>query len=603
MFAKILALLSAVGVFLSTIFCFVCGGRNKNIPPQADILPDTWAATDGLGRTLPMAGEVRQKDEHKFVGMFYWTWHTHFADSFEALNVSEILAGHPEILHDFDSPIWGNMPDGRPYYWSRPLLGYYRDTDEYVLRKHAELLADAGVDVIFFDCTNGTSTWDESCEALFAAFEKAKADGVRVPKVAFMLPFNNGSDTTVSLKHLYERIYSKDRYRDLWFFWDDKPLILAHASGLNTRDKTEREIYRFFTFRKNEPGYFAADTRYLQKTWGWCSDYPQTRFGRYLNGKTEQMCVSVAQNADSGALVAMNSGGNVQGRSFAKGDYFYRCKSGDKMVTVRKDDENAMLYGLNFQQQWDNAIAANPEFIFVTGWNEWIAGRWKEWEGTKNAFPDQFSDEYSRDIEPADSILKDHFYYQLVANIRRFKGVSDRTKETDGIKIYDHYTGSTPARNSDGWQGTHYESDTMRNDFVRVCVSDDGNTITFKIFTKDPITSPANAWMRILIDTNASADTPNWEGFEYVLDRENASDGALSVERSAGGWNFVKTGEAAYSVNGSEMTVVVPAAALGLEGEIHFNFKLSDNMQTDGDVMDFYKFGDTAPGGRFMFVY
>ena len=37
--------------------------------------------------------------------------------------------------------------------------------------------------------------------------------------------------------------------------------------------------------------------------------------------------------------------------------------------------------------------------------------------------------------------------------------------------------------------------------------------------------------------------------------------------------------------------------------DVRFNFKLSDNMQTDGDVMDFYQNGDVAPGGRFTFVY
>mgnify|MGYP003308982899 CR=1 FL=1 len=36
---------------------------------------------------------------------------------------------------------------------------------------------------------------------------------------------------------------------------------------------------------------------------------------------------------------------------------------------------------------------------------------------------------------------------------------------------------------------------------------------------------------------------------------------------------------------------------------VKFNFKLSDNMQNDGDILDFYKSGDVAPGGRFTFVY
>ena len=33
------------------------------------------------------------------------------------------------------------------------------------------------------------------------------------------------------------------------------------------------------------------------------------------------------------------------------------------------------------------------------------------------------------------------------------------------------------------------------------------------------------------------------------------------------------------------------------------NFKWSDNMQTDGDIMDFYTNGDVAPGARFKYQF
>ena len=603
MLMRLTAFFTSILLSVSAWCCTLFGGRNYNDRQPSDVRPDTWAAVDGLGRTLPMAGEVRKANRRKFVGMFYWIWHTSFAESHQALNASEILSVHPEILHDFDSPLWQSSADGRPYYWNKPLFGYYRDTDAYVLRKHAELLADAGVDVIVFDCTNGTATWDESYEALFRVFETAKEDGVRVPKVAFMLPFNDGSDTTVSLKNLYDRIYSKDRYRDLWFFWDGKPLIMAHSLGLDPADETEKKLLDFFTFRRNDPLYFSDDTNYIQKKWGWCSTYPQARYGKSLLGRTEQMCVSVAQNAADGALVAMNAGGNVQGRSFAVDDYSYSFRRGSETVRVGKDSADAMLYGLNFQQQWDRAIEIDPDFVFVTGWNEWIAGRWKEWMGTQNAFPDQFSDEYSRDIEPSDGILKDHFYYQLVANVRRFKGICEKTIRSGGVKTYYHYTGSTVARDSDGWKGLHYENEPLRNDFVKAQVSDDGKFVTFRIFTKDDVRTDGRAWMRILIDTDPLGSTPNWEGFEYVINRENATPDAVTVERSLGGWAFEPVGEASYTVRGREMTVIVPAALLGLRDEIRFNFKLSDAMQNDGDVLDFYKNGDVAPGGRFTFVY
>ena len=145
----------------------------------------------------------------------------------------------------------------------------------------------------------------------------------------------------------------------------------------------------------------------------------------------------------------------------------------------------------------------------------------------------------------------------------------------------------------------------MRNDFVKAEVSNDNSNVYFKIYCKENISPYTDkAWMRIFIDTDMSGISPNWEGFEYLINRENADAKSVNVEKSTGGWNFGKTGSAEYSVSGNCMTVTVPLSALGLDSEnVHFNFKLSDNMQTDGDIMDFYLNGDVAPGSRFTFVY
>lgn len=604
---------SAIMAFLMSLFAAfpTVVGSNNNVNPANDglVQPETWAMTDGLGRQLPTAQDAGEKNSSKFVGMFYWTWHTNFGSSLTAKNATEILARNPEILYDFDSPIWESesfYPDGRPFFWNEPLWGYYSDLDEYVIRKNAELLADAGVDVIFFDCTNDTATWDDACLKLFEVFERAKEDGVNVPKMAYMLPFSDDRSTTaVSLRHLYNEIYSQGKYKDLWFMWDGKPLIMAHADSLKRTDPLEREILKFFTFRTNDPSYFSSDTLFCKKTWGWCSDYPQTKYGCSLNGRIEQMCVSVAQNAKDGRLCAQNAEGAVQGRSFTHGDYSYSYNYGGKTITVDKNIENSDFYGLNFQQQWDYAIECDPDFIFVDGWNEWIAGRFSEWEGTKNAFPDQFSDEHSRDIEPTAGRLKDYYYCQLAANIRRFKGISEAVEETDGVKTYYHYENSTPARDCDGWVGLRYTNDTMRNDFVKAEVTNDSLNAYFKIYCRDDISPYTdNAWMRIFIDSDESGLSDNWEGFEYVINRRNATENTVEIEKSTGGWSFEKTGEAEYSVSGNCMTLTIPLAALGLDAEnAHFNFKLSDNMQTDGDIMDFYLNGDVAPGSRFTFVY
>lgn len=595
----LLSVLMAIGgLFTGKIFNVNKRGEDSPIKPE------TWALTDGLGRTAPQRGEVREKNRKKFVGLFYWTWHTEQGAGRQARNVTEILAEHPEALRDYSSPVWGGLYSGYPHFWNEPIYGYYYDTDAYVLRKQAELIADAGVDVIFFDCTNGTALWKSSYEKLFEVFEQAKKDGVNVPQIAFMLPFFNRDDMHADLVTLYNDIYSKGSYEDLWFIWEGKPLIMCKPDCLDVREKADRELYEFFTFRANEAGYFAADTTPTQRHWGWCSDYPQTRFGKSVFG-TEQICVSVAQNAADGALVAMNAEGNVQGRAFSKGDYSYSYEHAGKTVTASSDMEDALKYGINFQQQWDYAIEQDPEFIFVTGWNEWIAGRFDEWMGTENAFPDECNDEFSRDCEPSKGILKDHYYCQLVENIRRYKGISAKTEEKDGVKTYYHYEGSTPVRDAEGWGGLRYTYDTMRNDFIKAEVSDGSGHVNMTIYTKDPITPRGGkGWMRVFIDTDPTDCLPNWEGFEYVINREGADENTVTIERSKGGWDFETVGRAEYSVSGGRMTIKIPVSALGLrDGGVRFNFKLSDNMQADGDIMDFYLNGDVAPGGRFTFVY
>ena len=615
------AIVSFFTAFFMLPSLIFCGTDNINDNVYGKVKPDTWVAVDGLGRSLPTYEEVGETDNRKFVGLFYWTWHYNFASEFEADNVTEILKKNPEAVRDFSHPVWENTPSGKPYHWNKPLFGYYQNLDEYVVRKHAEMIADAGVDVIVFDCTNGTYTWQPAYETLFKVFDEAINEGVNVPQVAFMLPFSASEDANTSLHDLYDNIYSKGRYQHLWFMWDNKPLIMAHSDALDKSLPEEKEILDFFTFKENVPSYFDDNYFITKKSWGWCSDYPQTKFGTSLFGKPEQMCVSVAQNAADGQLVAMNNGGNVQGRSFTHGNYSYSYKKDGETVTVDSSTENSMLYGLNFQQQWDYAIECDPDFIFITGWNEWIAGRHDTWSGTENAFPDQFCDEYSRDIEPSAGAMKDHYYYQLCANIRRFKGVTKPAETSGGTTIdingddsqwdsvkneYFHYIRSTRKRDADGWVGLHYENDTMRNDFRSVKVTYDSENVYFRIHTANLITPHTDpAWMRILIDTDFTGNSPNWEGFEYIINRNSADKTTLKVEKSSGGWNFEETGTAEYTVSGNIMQLSVPRSALGLSDgdEVHFNFKLSDNMQTDGDIMDFYQNGDVAPGGRFMFAF
>jgi hypothetical protein len=50
--------------------------------------------------------------------------------------------------------------------------------------------------------------------------------------------------------------------------------------------------------------------------------------------------------------------------------------------------------------------------------------------------------------------------------------------------------------------------------------------------------------------------------------------------------------------------VRIPRKELKVSGKkLDFEFKWVDNMQDEGNIMDFYVSGDAAPGGRFNYVF
>ncbi len=126
-----------------------------------DVQPDCFAATDDLGRTLPdqtSAGPVRAG---KQVGIFYSTWHQKdHGGRTRVYDNTQILRENPGIENRPEDPAWGEYY--QHHYWGKPLFGYYKTTDKWVMRKHAQMLANAQIDMVAFDCTNGSHTWMDS---------------------------------------------------------------------------------------------------------------------------------------------------------------------------------------------------------------------------------------------------------------------------------------------------------------------------------------------------------------------------------------------------------------------------------------------------------
>ena len=121
--------------------------------PAKDLRSDTWTATDALGRALPGFDECGPRKGNRVVGMFYFVTHNNNGAKQGPFDVTKILAADPE------HPKWG----GGTHYWGEPEAGYYIMKDEWIIRRHARQLCDAGVDLIVLDNTNDHIYEDVFC--------------------------------------------------------------------------------------------------------------------------------------------------------------------------------------------------------------------------------------------------------------------------------------------------------------------------------------------------------------------------------------------------------------------------------------------------------
>ncbi len=547
-----------------------------------DVLSDTWVATDALGREVPTYEEVGPPREDKVIALFYFTWLGQHSMT-GPFNIPEILAADP------DDPPWG--PEQHFHHWGEPEHGYYLSDDEYVIRHHAKTLTDAGVDVLFMDVTNAftyRNVYMKICEV----FQDIRDNGGRTPQIGFLA--HAFSDRVV--RELYDDFYSQGLYPELWFMWEGKPLILAMP------EEEDPEIEDFFTIRRSWAWSAAPWFGDGYNAWPWLDHTPQ-QYGWVEEGVPEQLPVAVAQHATT----------NI-GRSHHDGQQ-------------PPPEEQRPELGLYFQEQWERALEVDPQVVFITGWNEWVAQRFIS-DGTATLagetvppggsyFVDAYTQEYNRDIEPMKGGHTDSTYYQMVSNIRRFRGARPQepitryhTIEIDGdfadwdavAPTYFDTEGDTFHRDHPGWgEVGPYINTTGRNDFSELKVALDEEFVYFMAQCVEPITPHTDPnWMLLFINADRDAST-GWEGYNYVVNRQVLDERNTVLRRSLGGWDWEDVGEIAYHVNEHRLELAIPRSMLPDLGE-EFEFKWADNIQADDDITQFNVSGDAAPNGRFNYL-
>ncbi|MFV1968610.1 MAG: hypothetical protein ACC628_24580 [Pirellulaceae bacterium] len=635
-------------------------------PYFRDIYPDTWMATDALGRTMPdlsLVGPIK-KERRRVVGIFYIAWHGDSRGNLKSpytADVTKVLAGDPKARLDARHPLW---TEGS-YHWGEPEMGYFLSKDEYVIRRDMSMLADAGVDVLVMDVTNAVRYWDE-WDVMFSVMQKLKAEGNKVPMFCFWV-FNGPAITVV--QDLYDKIYRTGKYKDLWFDWDGKPLLLYNgtpnfdSNGQGVKhpnphydptaatdtnhphygdpDYTEefyldytKEVKDFFTLRTMWWGWYEwAGNRFVGTEDNWSFGYAldddrvkamdSDELVSKHNGIREEVAVTPAQHPSS-----------LVGKSWTREHGEPELNEYDLPVPtyvpwLGKTVENPEGYGIYFQERWDEAIEADPQFLYINDWNEWTAGKYHPGEG--HAFPfmrrestyrfiDQYNSEFNRCVQPMKGGYTDNYYMQMARNIRRYKGVRPipeltglRSMETDGdftdwdrVKVeYRDTVGDTFHRDYQGYGGLQYRNDSGRNDITTSKVAVDDDHVYFYAETNGPLTPHTGSnWMLLLIDADQDHDT-GWYGYDYLINKKVVDGETTTVMRydpNSPGNPWVEQAQLEYRYAGDAMELAVPRRVIGLSGDaFSFDFHWCDNPADLKDPISLCINGDSAPNRRFNY--
>ena len=592
-----------------------------------DLYSDTWVASDALGRTMPdqkTVGPVKN-DQRRVVGIFYITWHTDHALQLKkpyTADVTKILAKDPKARLDAKHPLW---TEGT-YHWGEPELGYFVSKDKYVIRKDMSMLADARVDVLVMDVTNAVRYWEE-WDVLFSTMQEMKAEGTKVPQFCFWA-FNGPVITVV--QDLYDKIYKEQKYKDLWFHWDDKPLLLyngnpafdANGQGVKNPnnhfdaaaktdrnhphygdpDYTEefykdytRDIKNFFTLRTMWWGYHEwAGKRFVGTEDNWSFGYdlgndkvramdPDKLVSTH-QGKKEEAAVTPAQHPSS--LVGKSWSRKTGQPALNQ----YDLADSAYVPWLGKSVKNPEGYGIYFQERWEEALKSDPQFLYINDWNEWTAGKYQP-EGGKTFpfmrrespyfFVDQYNAEFNRAIQPMKGGYTDNYYMQMAQNIRRYKGarpipenkgfsamkIDGSFADWDKIKVeYRDTKGDIFHRDHPGYTGVQYTNTSGRNDIITSKVAVDKYNLFFYVETDSALTPHTGNNWMMLLIDADNNSQTGWYGYDFIVNKKVIDDKSTVLMRFQPGNTWVEVEKVSYRYSGKSLELSIPREAIGLDG-------------------------------------
>lgn len=431
----------------SSIESAVDEGVDTSVADAADAKEETFDVAPDAPSEDPIKESLVGADvPSPRVGMFYLVWHAPAATAMRTvaskggaqLTIENVIRSNGFSLLSDVLQKWGLEGDAMSFYYqTKPKLGFYciyrartGETGvvpdcpdiETTLETHAKQLIAAGVDHVVIDATNLSGTDPASdvlqlrpTEVLFEEWAKLRAKGQKTPQIAVWNAIPKGATQWQKLLALYENpAYDGLVLRDKGtgkkvFFVVDPPDAgrFPDPTALATIGSKDRIVQRMWTIDKSD----ASVDRWAFMSW--CHNA----------GKVTTSIVG-APACDQPWTPKSSIGSAIAvAPSFQTG------------YGSLPFDAAGKLDGLTFRRQWATAFAKRPDWVFISGWNEFIAqpqpnpftsdpyaksvGLERDPTGNR-LFVDTFGADLGRDIEPTEDFGS--FYYDLTKScVRVFK--------------------------------------------------------------------------------------------------------------------------------------------------------------------------------------
>ncbi|HEX7602834.1 MAG TPA: hypothetical protein VF316_14560 [Polyangiaceae bacterium] len=379
----------------------------------------------------------------KRVGMFYLVWHAPAATAMDSISsqkgtqydLEDIIRSNGALHYSDVYEKYGVEGQAVALYWMvKPKLGYYciyraRQGEAgavpdcknvtQTLTAHASELVAAGIDHIVVDATNltdndpggGDLLQRRPIEVLFEEWAKLRMQGKKTPQIAVWNAIPTGAVQWQSYLALYQKpeydglvLRDKKTKKKVFFAVDSQDARAPAPANVAAFEGAGIEVQRMWTI---------AGTNAQIDRWAFMS-YCQAA------GKDTTSIIG------AGACEQPYTPKSTVGSAVAVAPSFQTGYGSLPHGSAGK------LGGTTFRRQWATAFGVMPDWVFVSGWNEFVAqpqpnpytgdpfarsvGLERDPEGQK-LFVDTFGAELGRDLEPTEEYGTS--YYDLLSSCTR----------------------------------------------------------------------------------------------------------------------------------------------------------------------------------------